>query len=91
MRFCERYLSTMSMHEMLSSLSVIVESTDHLPVPGLDVGPPVQEDLDGLQVALLSSTVESGGPILSKYVYMEISTSARMSRYNGLRIVNTLL
>ena len=55
MRYCERYLSTMSMHEMLSSLSVIVVSTNHLPVPGLDVGPPVQEDLDGLQVVKLSS------------------------------------
>ena len=35
-------------------------------VPGLDVRPPVQEDLGSLQVASHSSTVESGRPILSK-------------------------
>ena len=32
----------------------------NLLVPGLDVCPPVQEDLDGLQVAFISSTEESG-------------------------------
>ena len=31
---------------------------------GLDVGPPVQEDLDGLRVALVSSIKESSGPTL---------------------------
>ena len=37
----------------------------NLLVPGLDVRPPVQKDLDGLQVALLSSIEESGRPTLS--------------------------
>ena len=34
--------------------------------PGLDVCPPVQEDLDGLEVALPGSTVECGDPILAE-------------------------
>jgi hypothetical protein len=35
-------------------------------IPGLDVCPPVQEDLDSLEVAFVSSTIENGGPILSE-------------------------
>ena len=41
-------------------------STGYLFVPSLDVCPPVQEHLDSLQMAFVSSPVESGGPILSK-------------------------
>ena len=43
----------------------LVAVSAYLLFPGLHVGPPVQEDLDGLQVAFLSSIVESGGPTLS--------------------------
>ena len=41
-----------------------LRSTNAYLVPGLDVRPPVQEELDGLQVTLLSSPIESGGPTL---------------------------
>ena len=35
-------------------------------VPGLDVCPPVQEDLDGPEMAFMSSIVEGSTSILSK-------------------------
>ena len=34
--------------------------------PGLDVCPPIQEDLDGLEAAYLSSTEECGDPTLTE-------------------------
>ena len=34
--------------------------------PGLDVCPPVQEDLDGMEVAFMRSYVECSGPKLGK-------------------------
>ena len=39
---------------------------DNLPGSGLDVGPPAQEELDGLQVTILGSIVESSGTMLSE-------------------------
>ena len=42
----------------------------YLPGAGLHVGPPVQEDLGGLQVAILGSIVESDDSNLSKYVFV---------------------
>ena len=36
------------------------------PVPCLDVCPPVQEDLNNLEVAFLSSHIECGKPALSE-------------------------
>ena len=38
----------------------------YFPGPGLDVCPLVQEDLDGMEVAILGSIVESSDTILSE-------------------------
>ena len=46
--------------------SVNVVAASAYPVPGLDVCPPVQEDLNGPKVAFLSSTVEGSASILSE-------------------------
>ena len=47
--------------------SVTVADVSAYPVgPSLDVCPPVQEDLNGPEVAFLSSTVEGSPSILSK-------------------------
>ena len=45
--------------------SVTVVAVSAYPVPGLDVCPPVQENLDGPEVAFLSSIVEGSPSILS--------------------------
>ena len=47
--------------------TVVVEiSASAYIIPGLDVRPPVQEDLDNLKMTTLNSTVECGRPTLSK-------------------------
>ena len=47
-------------------LSVTAVAASAYIFPGLDVCPPVQENLDGPEVAFLSSTVESSISILSE-------------------------
>ena len=49
-----------------SSIIAVAVSSGYLLFPGLDVCPPVQENLDDLEMAFVSSPEESGAPILSE-------------------------
>ena len=53
-------------HYQRSATIAVAESTGYLLFPGLDVCPPVQENLDSLEMAFVSSPVESGAPILAE-------------------------